>query len=430
MQTTTWALIRCKLEPQLAVELRLCIETLWALPALNTPFDVVVVPSSVLVSVAGTVELGVPYPADQRYFLRYLAPELVLETPTVAAAIYAVGALLFEAVSGIPFESSEAVEREVGYLAARAQATGLGPDTVDTRLLEIAARATRANPGARWATPEVLSRELDRVAGQRMATRADLARLVRGWVHGQRSGARAPSHPGAWRPASAFPPPREPLGEEVTRHVPKTSHHCTFAEARLTTLRGYALDLSAYPPPRLQVRLEHHSTKFRADPLRAAPPGSAPLDAQPVNDAGLGQLQRGQAAPASGVRPEANARRRPTQHRSAAVITALLVALPLLAMTLWNWRASAHAARGGVPVTAHHAPTSVHVVRPVSAAAPQAPLERISHDPPPQVCANCSDHRDRRAATETPARGPKRAEQRTSKRQPPLRPPPTYDYGI
>lgn len=307
MERIAWALIRYRLRSELAIELRICIETLWALPAPGTPFASVVLPSSVLVGLDGTVELGVPYPADQRDSRRYLAPELAREPATVASAIYAVGALLFEAVSGSPFESSEAALREVGYLAARAQATGLRPDASDLRLLEIAARATHQNPEERWATPELFSRELDSAAGQRIAARAALAEAVRGWV-------RQPS--------------------------------------------------------------------------------------SPRNDT--------------------------SDHRSAALVTTLVVALPLIGMTLWNWRTSAHAADRGEPQWQQHirasvqAPTSVVPV-------PEAPTKTQvtrgkngAHEGPPRI------EPTKAPAGEPPARAPRRAPQKL----PTFKPRGPFDYGI
>lgn len=422
MERIAWALIRCQLESELAVELRICIETLWALPAPNTPFEVALLPSSVLVGIDGTVELGVPYPADQRYFHRYLAPELTrAETPTVVSAVYAVGALLFEAVSGRPFESSEGVERELGYLASRAQATSLPPDAVEMRLLELAVRATRGRAEERWATPEVFTREIDRVAGHRTATREELAGLVHGWVRRRRSRVRTPNV-AEWRKASVFPAPSVPRDGNATglRRRLASSRNGTLAERRTATLRGYTLDLSSYPPPRPAAQLEHDAAAVRTGPAVTAPDAPASFEAE--------QIAPATPEPASGMRPAANAVRRPTDTRAAALITALVVAIPLLGMTLWNWRASAQAATRTVP---REEPARVHRVA-LPAVVPAAKGSSGRHAP---SCASCrGPARDasipridltREASHERPV-----ATRRAPKRAPTFKPRGPFDYGI
>jgi len=379
VERIAWALLRRQLESGLALELRLCIETLWVLPGPDTPFRVTLLPSSVLVGVDGTVELGVPDPADQRYFQRYLAPELVRgEAPTLSSATYTIGALLFEAVSGAPFRSSECVDRELGYLAARAQATGLGPDAADTQLLQIAARATRANPGERWATPEAFSRELDRSARHRTATREALAERARRCLR-----RRGPSR------AHAVPK----LANELL--VPPTPHdHQALKPAsprsdalRTTTMRGFSLDLSSYPPPR-----------SHGAPAVEVPP--APT------------------APASGVRPASVVGRPRGDSRPIALITALLVAIPLVAMTLWNWRASARAAARSAPVS--YAPLRADHGQPRSQRpSPPQPAPRTSAAAPTSSAA----------LPLAPLAEPARV-RRVPERPPTFKPRGPFDYGI
>jgi len=384
VERIAWTQIRSQLESGLALELRLCLETLWALPGPDTPFAVTLLPSSVLVGPDGTVELGVPDPADQRYFRRYLAPELVRgEAATLSSATYAVGALLFEAVSGAPFRSSDCVELELGYRAARAQATGLGPDAADTGLLQIAARATQPNPDERWATPEAFSRELDRSARHRTASREELARRVHRCLR-RRGPSRAHTDP---KLASELVMPFTTLdGQTVTRERTATVPR---ADAlRTTTLRGFSLDLSSYPPPRPQS-----APAVAPDPTPAAPEGR--------------------------VRPSTSTVRRAAEGRPVALITALVVAVPLVAMTLWNWRSSARAAARNAP-TAHeplpvapnqgalglHPALALPAPRPIAAAPPSS-----AAPPPPPVAE--------------PARV-----RRAAKRPSAFKPREPFDYGI
>ena len=377
MERIAWALVRCQLESGLALELRLCLETLWALPGPGTPFAVAVLPSTVpstpTSTLDGTVELGVPDPADQRYFQRYLAPELVRgEAPTLSSATYAVGALLFEAVSGAPFRSSESVERELGYLAARAQATGLGPDAADTGLLEIAARATRENPDERWATPEVFSRELDRSARHRTASREELARRVR----------RCLRHRG---PSRAHTDPKL-ANELVVRPIALDCQTAT--PVRTTTMRGFALDLSSYPPSQ-----------------REAAPSAA-------NEASTLLPSRVRSS-------DDVTARRTGESRPVALITALVVAVPLVAMTLWNWRASARGAARSV--AASH--------EPALPAARERPLGRppvLVLPAPPALTPEAASS----AAPPLPRTPDPHRLRRTPERPPTFKPRGPFDYGI
>jgi len=391
VERIAWSLIRSRLKSGLATELRVCLEALWALPGPETPFDVVLLPSNVFVGVDGTVELRVPHPGDQRYFRRYLAPELEAgQSATLVSAIYSVGALLFEAVSGSRFETTASVERELAYLAARAQATGLGRDVTECEILEVVLKATRARPEQRWATAESFSRELDRVGRHRTATREDLAWLVKRWVRRSgRAGVRPGLDPTAWNGAGALPLPFVPFDGEKKR-----SPVGARGPLRNTTLRGFTLDLTSYPPPRPSVE-----------------PAFASTDAAHT------------ACPPSGVRLIRNTTGLPPERRSAALITALVVAIPLVGMTLWNWRASAQPANRSMAPFAEQAPPMI-ASSPRRAAAPRdhepdsLPVQRASATasvPVPVIDLT----------KDAPETEPKRA-----KRQPRPKPRGPGDYGI
>lgn len=352
MERIAWSLIRSRLKSELATELRICLEALWALPGPETPFDVVLLPSNVFVGADGTAELRVPHSADQRYFRRYLAPELALGKPaTVASAIYSVGALLFEAISGSPFEASASVEREAGYLAARAEATGLSRDLTDTQLLEVVLKATRARPEERWATAESFSRELDRVARHRTATREDLVWLVKRWLRrSSRAGVRSGLDPTEWSRAGVLPLPFVPFEAEATGRNAKAraaSRVDMLGRLRSTTLRGFSLDLTSYPPPRPLLELAAPALATRRF-VPASLYDVPSVDAESAFASDAAQT----TCPPSGVHVTGSASGLPGDRRSAALITALVVAIPLVGITLWNWRASPQAASRSAPPVA------------------------------------------------------------------------------
>jgi len=458
VERIAWSLVRSRLKSELATELRICIEVLWALPGPETPFDVVLLPSNVFVGGDGSVELRLPHPGDQRYFRRYLAPELGAGKPaTLVSAIYSLGALLFEAVSGSRFESCESVERELGYLAARAQATGLSRDVTDSQLLGVVLKATRVRPEQRWATAESFSRELDRVARHRTATREELAWLVKRWVRrSSRAGVRPGLDPTAWDRADVLPLPFVPfLGEA------KASPGGALGPLRSTTLRGFSLDLTSYPPPRPAVNAvadaptagsqalsaskfldrdldpcqsptpRARPAEFNREPLPvpAAPPRQfVPASLHEVTSLDVESAFAGTdaphtACPRSGVRLTRAATGIPTERRSAALITALAVAIPLLGMTLWNWRASAQAANRSPAPWAQQTPATA-ASSPERAAGPR----NYERDPLPEPRASAT------ASVPVPVidmtNDAPRIEPKRANRQPRAKPRGPDDYGI
>ena len=310
VKKTSWSLLRSQLEPRLELELRVCIEVLWVLPAPGASLPSVLLPSNVMVRVDGTVSFESTLAQDLEQFAHYLAPELKPSDAapwppqaTLAAAIYAVGALLFEAISGKSFTSALDVEREIRYGRARAAATGLAKDIAEIRLLEIAAKATRSIPELRWATPEAFSRELGRAAGHCMATREDLARQV----------------------ASLLAPKQADFPSLPVGTLPFAS--------RIKTLRGIAVDLSRYPTP----------------PTPTPPKASAE-----VSD----QLE---LAVVNSIHPQAelpwSAARRNQKLALAGLVATMLVALPLAFIGVLGWNAP-------VPTPQPKSATALHRQRP------------------------------------------------------------------
>ncbi len=325
MERIAWSQIRSLCEPEIGLELRICLEVLWVLPVPPTAPSLAPVPSNVLIGPDGTVQLDSAPCADGDREARYLAPELLRgETATLASAIYSLGAVLFEAVSGDSFESSELAERELRRRRAAAYKTGTVRDFAQVRLLEVAVRATRVSPERRWATPEIFSRELGRVASSRIATREELAGRVLQLATSAPLAAQ--SRPTAFVGSMGCAQPSTP--------VPGAS-----GAARVRTLRGIPIDLSSYPstppassdnPPNAEVmeRSRERGTQRREPEVSTRLRGEAgepvSLTERPVATSlrPLVPFPRGWGSNRTGL---------------AAVATALAVSLSLLFMVLGGW---------------------------------------------------------------------------------------------
>ncbi len=175
----SWSRLRSGARPALELELRLLLELLGVLAEVRSPARVMVLPSNVLIGADGSVLLGPSRPGDLEVQKRYLAPEASAHegeaSGDLSSVIYAVGALLFEAVSGEVFESSAVVEKEVLAARVAAKAAGLGSNHWELELLEIAATATRVEPRQRWSSPTVFSEALRQAAEGRFASQEELA---------------------------------------------------------------------------------------------------------------------------------------------------------------------------------------------------------------------------------------------------------------
>lgn len=365
MKRFSWSQVRSRLEPELGVELRLCLELLWVMPPPDAAGPMTLLPSNVLVGTDGTVQLGPSSPEDFLAQTRYVAPELGAAGGTLASAIYAVGAMLYEAVSGLRFESAEAVAREVRTRRTRAVATGAQHDSLEIRLLDMALRATQPGRHPRWATPESFSRELGRVARGRIATREQLAQLIVEFGDEQqppsRSGAvasktpkpQSPKRPSATAYSETTPrievfvsskrrfPAVEvtgPLRPSDDRAFGSSTRHTVFASTAdpspFKTLRGFSLDLSQYPGKSLpQTETPPSSSSAAADEVASSP-------AEPQNEpASTSTAPTGASKPDVLKGPIALPVQEPTdfeikglRHRArvAAIITTGLVAAALV----------------------------------------------------------------------------------------------------
>jgi len=166
-------------QPDLRLQLRVIVELLELLPRANASARLTVLPSNLLVGTDGSVLIGAARGEEDAAEQRYLAPEVRAGSdPKIAAAVYAVGALLFEAVTGYSFESFEVVQRELSGSRAMVKAAGLGGSFWEIYLLEAAAKATAEAAEERWATPREFARDLERLASDRIASRAELGEFI------------------------------------------------------------------------------------------------------------------------------------------------------------------------------------------------------------------------------------------------------------
>lgn len=322
MERISWSQVRSRFEPELSLELRLCLELLWVMPPPEAGVPLTLLPSNVLVGTDGTVLLGPTSPEDFVKQTRYVAPELSTTGGALASAIYAVGAMLYEAVSGLRFESSEAVGREVRSRRARAVAMGTEYDAVEIELLELALKATQPARHPRWATPESFSRELGHVAGDRTATREQLAEFIAELTR---------EHPvsGSAPPAGETPKPlsfRQPTATSYSDNTPRievlASPKRRFPAVEITgplrpsddrgvdptradsaapstpghqirTLRGFSLDLTGYPgepateaergaPDSARAGVSGGELAAGRMPKEGAPPSLAKPDTRPA----------------------------------------------------------------------------------------------------------------------------------------------------
>ena len=138
-----------------------------------------ILPSNIMVGDDGSVLVGAAPLDGASHQERYLAPEVQCGAePVLPSAIYSVGALLFEAVTGHRFETRDLVTQELAGARAMARAAGLGARFWEIYLLEAAAKATEEQPEARWHSGSDFAEDLERVARERIVTRAELGRLV------------------------------------------------------------------------------------------------------------------------------------------------------------------------------------------------------------------------------------------------------------
>lgn len=206
MKRLAWSEVRSARQPGLKQELRVLIELLRVLPRPGFPMQLTILPSNIMVGTDGSVLVGAARLGGAEHQERYLSPEVQAGAePKLPAAIYTVGALLFEAVTGHRFEGRDRVTQELAGARAMARAAGLGARFWEIYLLEAAAKATDERPDARWSSGFDFAEDLERVAKERIVSRDELGELV-GEVLDTRRSSRPPAA-GLSGPAKAGPPP-------------------------------------------------------------------------------------------------------------------------------------------------------------------------------------------------------------------------------
>jgi len=220
-----WSEVRSARQPGLKQELRVLIELLRVLPKPGVPMHLTILPSNIMVGDDGSVLVGAAPLDGASHQERYLAPEVQCGAePVLPSAIYSVGALLFEAVTGHRFETRDLVTQELAGARAMARAAGLGARFWEIYLLEAAAKATEEQPEARWHSGSDFAEDLERVARDRIVTRVDLGRLVSEVVE-----ARGSSLPPKQSKQSSGPPDGAsrsgppPLPKRVRRRTSQSS---------------------------------------------------------------------------------------------------------------------------------------------------------------------------------------------------------------
>jgi hypothetical protein len=213
VQRLAWSKVKSAHQPGLELELCMILELVAALSAGQVSDGVALWPSRILVGCDGSVAVdtgGAP-PSDSE--ARYLAPEVLAGGALDARSmVFSVGALLFEAVTAVAFESPEQLMQELEGSRALARAAGLGSQFWEIYVLEAAAKATDASPDRRWPSLEELAREVERVAHKRIASRERLGEFVAEHLAAAGKSRRArrtrsPSAPRSPTPAAA---PRGP----------------------------------------------------------------------------------------------------------------------------------------------------------------------------------------------------------------------------
>jgi len=220
---------------------------------------------SALVTRSGKATL--PPAAAQRKVARparVLAPEVQRgEVPDVSANIYCLGAMLFEAVTGKPFESGQQVRAELNQTRARGK-RAKGARSRHNDLLMLAAKATFAQPAARGPDPRKFATSVVVMGGGQVASRHALATWVAAALDGR--DVQGVKRPEARRAPVALANAVLPAKGDVVVHAPPI--------ALASTGEPRASNSNRAMQPR------------RAEPARAGASDSAP--ARPASEAAPG----------------------------------------------------------------------------------------------------------------------------------------------
>ena len=283
----SWLQLQTREPPALGVELRLLLEALGAMANAAPSRPAMVLPSNMLVGADGRVLFGPTNREGLEAHKHYVPPEAsvdeVLEKGgSVALAVYSIGALLFEAVAGVPFESPESIDQELASARIAAEAAGLGSKYWELRLLEIAAKATRFDPSQRWSSAAAFAAALRHAAAEHVAPRELLAEY-----------AARHSSEAAHEPSSSEVPENETAGPLATTvhqggasstnpGMVGTSAPGAPVVSKQTLLGIGAVAMGAETPTASATQDPHQTL-----PGVGAPPQSAVEHAQPTEEDGV-----------------------------------------------------------------------------------------------------------------------------------------------
>ena len=155
------------------------LELVKVLSAAPSNAGAILCPSSIHVGGDGSVAIESDGAPLGNHDARFVPPEVSAgASADTRSMVFALGALLFEAVTAVAFESPEQVIQELDGSRKMAKAAGLGSEFWEISVLEAASKATDASPERRWSTPEELALEVERVARERIASRERLGQFV------------------------------------------------------------------------------------------------------------------------------------------------------------------------------------------------------------------------------------------------------------
>lgn len=207
----TWADVLRLAKPTVDVKLRAVVETLNALSAIHTNLvrppaercHGALNPQLVLVTADGKASVfwHSLHGLDPSRLEPYIAPEVRAHSPPDQQAdIYSVGVMLYEAVTGSMPEKRRPISLDQ---------RGMGNAWLSS-LLQVTVKALDPDPRRRWHSALVFAEELSRRASERLATQADLGRIVARAVSQQERILRAHARKLSSGPPRLPPPPAPP----------------------------------------------------------------------------------------------------------------------------------------------------------------------------------------------------------------------------
>lgn len=181
-EPVSWWHLKRDHKPELGIELRAIVEIAMAfheaLPKSPGRGSTIPRVDSAIVKPNGKATIAKPSQTKSGDFpARLLAPEVARGEPAdVSANLYCLGAMLFEAVTGKPFESGQQVREELNRIRTRGRSKEVR--SRESQLLMLAARTTFAEPAARGPDPRKFATHVVVTGAGQVASRQALAEWV------------------------------------------------------------------------------------------------------------------------------------------------------------------------------------------------------------------------------------------------------------